>query len=98
MLIVSGDVTARADAIDDMLRAALEHVRRSRHEPGCISHDVSVDAENPLRLLFFERWRDPEALKAHFALPASQTFWRRLQQLAAHPGAMRIHEAAEIRL
>jgi quinol monooxygenase YgiN len=41
-----------------MLRISREHVHRSRKEPGCISHDVSIDAENPLRLTFFERWSD----------------------------------------
>ncbi|MEP7210043.1 MAG: putative quinol monooxygenase [Alphaproteobacteria bacterium] len=97
MLIVSGDVTARTDRREDMLRAAVEHVHRSRLEPGCISHDVSVDAENPLRLMFFERWQDEAALKAHFAVPASRAFWKLLQSLAAEPGAMHIYEAREIR-
>jgi quinol monooxygenase YgiN len=96
MLILSGGVTARADTIADMLRASLEHVHRSRLEPGCVSHDVSIDAENPLRLMFFERWRDEAALKTHFAVPASRSFGKLLQQLAAEPGAMHIHDAREI--
>ena len=98
MLIISGDVTARPHTIADMTRAALEHVRRSRLEPGCISHHVSLDAENPLRLMFFERWSDAAALKAHFAVPASRTFWKLLQDLAAEPGAMQICEAVEIKV
>ena len=98
MLIVSGDITARSDSIAEMTLAALEHVRRSRLEPGCISHDVAIDAENSLRLIFFERWQDDAALKAHFAVPASRTFWRLLQGLAAEPGAMRIYNAVEINL
>ena len=98
MLIISGDITARSDSIADMTRAAIEHVRRSRLEPGCISHDVSIDAENALRLIFFERWQDVAALTAHFALPASRTFWRLLQELAAKPGAMQIYDAREINL
>jgi quinol monooxygenase YgiN len=97
MLIVSGDVTARADSLEQMLKASLEHVHRSRQEPGCISHDVSVDAENPLRLMFFERWQDEAALKIHFAVPASRAFWKLLQTLAAEPGAMHIHDAREIK-
>ncbi len=97
MLIVSGDVTARADSLEDMLAAALQHVRRSRLEPGCISHDVSIDAGNPLRLMFFERWQDEAALKTHFAVPASRAFWKLLQVLAAEPGAMQIHDAREIK-
>jgi quinol monooxygenase YgiN len=98
MLIVSGDVIARPDSIAEMMRASLEHVHRSRREPGCVTHDVSVDAENPLRLMFFERWQDEAALKAHFAVPASRHFWKLLQSLAAHPGAMHFHDAREISL
>ena len=98
MLIVSGDITARPDSIADMIRVSLEHVRRSRGESGCLSHDVSVDADNPLRLIFFERWEDVAALKRHFAVPASRTFWKLLQELAAKPGAMHIHDARTIAL
>ena len=36
----------------------LEHTRRSRGEPGCEHHSVHIDAENRMRLVFFERWAD----------------------------------------
>jgi quinol monooxygenase YgiN len=98
MLLVTGDVTARPDTIAEILRVSLEHVHRSRSEPGCISHDVAVDPENPLRLLFIERWADAAALKAHFRVTASRVMWKTLQELAADPGAMHIYEAAEIKL
>ena len=35
------------------------HVRRSRTEPGCLFHAVHRDVEEPLRLVFVERWVDP---------------------------------------
>jgi quinol monooxygenase YgiN len=98
MILVTGIVTARPDTIAEMTRAALEHVHRSRTEPGCLSHDVSVDADNPLRLHFIERWESADALKAHFAVKASRVFWKTLQDLAADPGAMHLYEAAETRL
>jgi quinol monooxygenase YgiN len=98
MLIVTGSVTAKSGTIAEMTRAALEHVARSRLEPGCISHDVSVDAANPLRLMFFERWEDQAALKVHFAVPESRAFWKRLQELAADPGHMSVYEAEKIRI
>ncbi|MBI1329928.1 MAG: antibiotic biosynthesis monooxygenase [Alphaproteobacteria bacterium] len=94
MLIVTGHVTAKADTIDEMMHVSLEHVHRSRLEPGCISHEVSVDAENPLRLIFLERWESPEALRTHFAVKESRVFWKRLQELAADPGGMKIYEAS----
>ncbi len=98
MIVVTGFVTARPDTIAEMTRISLEHVHRSRTEPGCISHDVSIDAENPLRLMFFERWESAAALKAHFAVKASRVFWKQLQELAAEPGAMQIYEAAKTKI
>jgi quinol monooxygenase YgiN len=97
MILVTGDVIAKPDTIAEMLRVSLEHVHRSRKEPGCISHDVAVDPENPLRLLFTERWADEAALKTHFRLPQSRAMWKRLQDLAADPGAMHIYATEEIR-
>jgi Antibiotic biosynthesis monooxygenase len=53
MIVVTGSVTARQDSLAEVTRLSLEHVHRSRKEPGCISHAVHVDCENPLRLVFF---------------------------------------------
>ena len=62
MIVVTGSVTAREDSFDEVRRLSLEHVHRSRKEPGCISHAVHVDCENSLRLVFIEQWTDRAAL------------------------------------
>ena len=98
MILVTGAVTAKPDTIVEMLRVSREHVHRSRQEPGCISHDVSIDADDPRKLHFIERWESAEALKVHFAVPASRAFWKALQELAADPGGMAIYEAALIKI
>jgi quinol monooxygenase YgiN len=82
MIVVTGSVTAREDSLAEIRRLSLEHVHRSRAEPGCISHAVHIDCENPLRLVFVERWADRAALSAHFAVPASRHFVRTLHSLA----------------
>ena len=79
MIIVTGSVLACEEAFDDVLRSCLEHVERSRGEPGCISHDVQVDCQNPMRLFFFERWADEAALRMHFAVEGSKAFVRSLK-------------------
>src|SRR5450631_4741304 len=76
MIVVTGSVTAREDTLGEVRKLSLEHVHRSRKEPGCISHAVHVDCENPLRLVFIEQWTDRAALLAHFAVPASRNFVR----------------------
>jgi quinol monooxygenase YgiN len=90
MLIVSGTVTARPDTLDQMLAAALDHVRRSRTEPGCLQHGVSIDAEDPLTLVFYEEWEDRAALDAHFQVPESLAFMKAMRSLAASQTKMKI--------
>ena len=96
MIIVTGSVTARPKTFDEVRRLSLEHVHRSRTEPGCISHSVQIDCENPLRLVFFEQWADSNALKAHFAVPASREFVRSLQSLAAAATSIELYQAQRI--
>lgn len=98
MILVTGRVTARPETFAEMLHISCEHVARSRTEQGCISHDVAIDAGDPLTLQFVERWADEAALKAHFRVPESRAMWKRLQELAADPGAMQIYRSEEISL
>ena len=69
MIIATGSVTAREGQFEALRDACLAHVLRSRGEDGCISHAVHIDVENPLRLVFFEEWRDLPALQEHFVTP-----------------------------
>jgi quinol monooxygenase YgiN len=98
MIIVTGSAAGSAETIDELLAVSLEHVHRSRQEPGCVSHAVHRDAENPARLVFFEEWEDLDALRTHFAVPASAGFIERLADLAAEPPTMRIYEATKVRV
>ena len=96
MIVVTGSVTARKDTFDEVRRLSLEHVHRSRTEPGCISHAVHVDCENPLKLVFFEQWADRAALLTHFAVPASRDFVKQLQSLAAAATTIEIYDATRL--
>ncbi len=96
MIIITGSITARGDTYAEIEALSLEHVRRSRLEPGCVSHGVHRDVENPLRLVFFERWLDRSAVDAHFAVAASGAFVSRASELAdpASPPSIEIFEVA----
>jgi quinol monooxygenase YgiN len=98
MILVTGNILATTETIDELLAASLAHVHRSRAEPGCISHAVHRDAENPLRLVFFEEWADRAALAAHFAVPASRTFAQHVRAVATEPPVMTIYEATQTEL
>jgi quinol monooxygenase YgiN len=96
MIIITGSVTARPDSFDQVRKLSLEHVHRSRKEPGCISHAVRVDCENPLRLVFIEQWTDRDALQAHFKVPASGETVRALQSLSAAHATLEIYDATRL--
>ena len=96
MIVVTGSVTAREDSLDEIRTLSLEHVHRSREEPGCIFHAVHVDCENPLRLVFIEQWTDRAALLAHFAVPASREFVRALQPLASAAATLELYDATKL--
>jgi quinol monooxygenase YgiN len=93
MILVTGSIVARTDSIDRMIALSLEHVHRSRTEPGCLAHAVHRDVENPLRLVFVEEWSDRGALAAHFAVSASIAFVQGVRELAAEPPQIRVYEA-----
>lgn len=98
MILVNGSVVARPDSFAEVLRLSLEHVHRSRLEPGCASHDVHVDAENPLRLVFLEQWSDAAALRAHFTVPGSLAFAAAVTELAATPPTLMVWDASPTRV
>ncbi len=97
MIIVTGTATARPDSFELLLQASLDHVQRSRLEDGCISHSVQIDAEDPMTLVFFERWRDMPALQLHFLQPGSAEFMDAIKAHAARPGTLDLYEATPIK-
>jgi len=98
MIIVTGAILATPEGFEEARRLGLEHSRRSRDEPGCLSHDLHVDCENPLRLVFVERWADLAALKAHFAVPDSNDFVRAVRALSSARTEMTVYEAERAKL
>ena len=96
MIIITGGIVGRPDTFDELRRLSREHDARSRTEDGCLHHSVQIDAENDLRLVFFERWRDKAAVLAHFAVPASRAFSAAASRLAASPPEIALYSADEI--
>lgn len=98
MILVIGHAMAKPDTLQAMLAISTEHVRRSRAEPGCISHEVSTDAQEPLRLTFVERWSDMDALQAHFRVDASRAFAKALSAMAEGTPEIHVYRSEEIDL
>ena len=96
MIVVIGSVLVRDGHMAEAQKLSLEHVHRSRTEPGCVSHAVHVDCENPKRLVFVEQWADHASLQAHFKVPASRQFVAALSGLASEVPSMALYQAEHI--
>ncbi len=96
MIVVTGDAVAKSETFDEVRKLSLEHVHRSRTEPGCISHAVLIDCENLLRFVFVEQWADKQALMDHFQVPESRSFVKALRGLLAEPSTIQIYDAAPL--
>jgi quinol monooxygenase YgiN len=64
MILVTGDITARPDAAAEAIALSLTHVHRSRAEPGCLSHDVAIDADLSGRSSSFLKKRTKKLLES----------------------------------
>jgi quinol monooxygenase YgiN len=95
-IIVLGTARGSDGTIDELLEAALAHVHRSRDEPGCVSHAVHRDVEDPNLLVFVEHWTDRAALDQHFAVTGSGDFLAAVQRLAVGRPTLEIYEATRV--
>jgi quinol monooxygenase YgiN len=96
MILIIGSVVAQPDRLAEALALSREHVLRSRGEPGCISHAVHQDTENPQRLVFVEQWADQAAIAQHFQVPESRAFAKALSKLASEPPTLAMYEATQV--
>ena len=96
MIIVTGTLHARPDTLAEVLALSREHVARSRAEPGCLEHGVAIDADDPMRLVFFERWADRDAIGAHLKVPASRGFGKAVAGLVDQPPTLSMFDATEL--
>ncbi len=96
MIIVIGSIVTNDQNREEILAQSIAHCRRSRTEPGCISHQVHQDCESDGHLVFVEKWADRESLLKHFAVPESGAFLRDVSALADEKPELEIYGAEEI--
>jgi len=96
MIIITASFTVPPVNREEIIALCIEHSVRSRAEPGCVSHHIHADCEDPARLLYHEEWQDKAAVAAHFAVPESGNFVKRLTALVGTRPAMQIYRAEAV--
>lgn len=96
MILITGHVILTPEHRERMIALGVEHSARSRDEAGCVAHNCHIDIENPDRLVFVEQWESIDAVRAHFAVPASRAFVAEMRALSPEPPAIRIYTADDV--
>jgi quinol monooxygenase YgiN len=74
VLIIAGTLTIDPSKVDLALTDAVEMMKASHQEDGCLAYVFSADPLVPGQLQLFEKWASPEALAAHSASDHMKTF------------------------
>ncbi len=92
MIHVVAFITAQPGKRDALLAAFNENVPHVLAEDGCVEYAAVVDAEGfgsfqapigPDSFLVLEKWRDPDALKAHARAPHMVAYGAKAKDLTA---------------
>jgi quinol monooxygenase YgiN len=65
MILIIAKATVKKDKLDEFKSVALELIKSSRTEDGCIEYSLYENNEDPYCLTFVEKWRDQEAVNQH---------------------------------
>jgi quinol monooxygenase YgiN len=96
MIVITGSFIAKAAHLNEARTLSLAHTQRTRMEDGCLLFSVNIDAENPLRMVFIECWRDMPALRVHLKLFECRQFAAQIEVLAESIEPLDIYEAQRL--
>lgn len=92
MIHVIAVITAKPGQRESVLETARANIPAVRAEDGCIEYSLATDAEGmgsfqtkfgPDTFIFVEKWRDPQALKAHAAAPHMAAYSAKVKDMIA---------------
>ena len=95
MILVLGTVKLAPDRLEAARPAMHTMVEASRAEPGCIAYGYAQDVLDPETIHVVEKWRDRDALKAHFVTPHMAEWRRAMGGLGLSGRDLRIYETDE---
>jgi quinol monooxygenase YgiN len=94
MLVIAGTITIDPAQHERAVAAAVEMMRETQKEPGCVRYVFSADLAERGKFQLFEEWASPEALQAHFRAPHMATFQKAIGQLGVRELAIERYEVS----
>ncbi len=84
-LTVVAELTAKPGREDELRNLLLSVIGPVREEEGCIQYDLHVSTTDPASFVFYENWKDLDALKSHGRSPHMKAFGAKAAELLAAP-------------
>ena len=91
--IISAQVSIQPEKVDAFLAATKDLIEQSRAEEGCISYSLYQDPQDKTKFLFFEEWKNQEAVDFHFATEHFRKFGETLEECASTPAVITIYDS-----
>ncbi|HEY6364728.1 MAG TPA: putative quinol monooxygenase [Candidatus Binatia bacterium] len=98
MHVIAGTFTAKPERKMDVIKLAMSMFDPSRAEAGCISYNFYEDQGNKDAFLFFEEWKDQQAIDQHFATPHFARFMDQFPDMIVGKPTIKIFEIKETKV
>ncbi|MCJ8323514.1 MAG: antibiotic biosynthesis monooxygenase [Rhizobiales bacterium] len=92
MLIITVQFTVKPENRKKIINMSRILVEQTLREEGCIAYSFFEDHYNPNKFMFFERWKNREAVNIHFEKPYVKTYSDVYSSLREGKAKLEIHE------
>lgn len=98
MIIVEGWIKYSEGDIAKLRKAVAKAVAATNeNEEGCLHYSISSCFNDPNTIRISERWRDEDALQAHFGQPHMTEFMLQLAKATRIDADVRVYSGEEVR-
>jgi quinol monooxygenase YgiN len=80
-MVVVAKLKARQESIEDMEKALRDMVSKVKDEEGTLVYTLHQDAGNPAVFLFYEKYKDVDALTVHSSTPYFKDLFKSIKPM-----------------
>ncbi|MGA2716224.1 MAG: putative quinol monooxygenase [Bryobacteraceae bacterium] len=84
-LTVVAELSAKSGREEELKQLLLSIIDPVRREDGCIQYDLHVSTNEPANFVFYENWKDADALQRHATSRHMREFQAKAAELVAGP-------------
>lgn len=97
MIIVEGWIKVAEGEITRIKTQIMHAMAETLKEDGCLHYSMAIDIIDNRLIRISERWRDEDALAAHFGAPHMVEFAKLLNKVKRESADVRAYSAEEVR-